>query len=60
MAEDRVIKLKCPVEQVNRRRIQVAEIVIDQDNRIIKDRFEPNVGKLVRPEVLEEATEVYA
>lgn len=59
MAEDPVIKLKCPVEKVNRRRIEVAEIVIDMDNRIIKHRTGV-VGRLARPEELEEATEVYA
>jgi hypothetical protein len=60
VAEDPVIKLKCPVEKVNRRRIEVAEIVIDKENRILKHRLASNVGKLARPEELEEATEVYA
>lgn len=52
------IRLKVPIQTVNRRRIAESILVIDLDGKIVKDRF-GQVGRDATQDEIDRATEVY-
>lgn len=54
----KIIRLKVPANTLNRRKLAEAELVIDINGMVIKDRFGPD-GREATEQELDEAVEVY-